>query len=106
MISACCAAKLRPSISSRLNRPRHRGTEGRRGDGQVSLARLAERLRDFVDLNPDFETSIERLATWLARLDNDEDLNPFPERAVVPVFCRQVTCLVGYGSRHAPRPIA
>jgi Family of unknown function (DUF6104) len=78
MISACCAAKLRPSISSRLNRPRHRGTEGRRGDGQVSLAWLAERLRDFVDLNPDFETSIDRLATWPARLDNDEDLNPFP----------------------------
>ena len=34
---------------------------------------LAERLREFVDLNPEFETSIERLATWLARSDADED---------------------------------
>jgi hypothetical protein len=46
----------------------------RRGDEQVSLAWLAERLRDFVDLNPDFETAVDRLATWLARLDDEEDL--------------------------------
>ena len=46
--------------------------EERRGEDQVSMAWLAERLRDFVDLNPEFETPIERLATWLARLD-DED---------------------------------
>lgn len=44
----------------------------RRGDEQVSLAWLAERLREFVDLNPEFETATERLATWLARLDDDE----------------------------------
>ncbi len=44
----------------------------RRGGEQVSLEWLAERLRDFVDLNPEFETPVERLATWLARLD-DED---------------------------------
>jgi hypothetical protein len=44
----------------------------RRGEEQVSLAWLAERLREFVDLNPDFETATERLATWLARLDDDE----------------------------------
>jgi hypothetical protein len=44
----------------------------RRGDEEVSLEWLAERLRDFVDLNPEFETPIERFATWLARLD-DED---------------------------------
>jgi hypothetical protein len=44
----------------------------RRGDESVSLAWLAERLREFVDLNPDFEVPVERLATWLARLD-DED---------------------------------
>ena len=30
---------------------------------------LAERLRDFLDANPEFETPIERFATWLARLD-------------------------------------
>ena len=34
---------------------------------------LAEQLRTFVDLNPEFETPVERLATWLARLDDDED---------------------------------
>jgi hypothetical protein len=44
----------------------------RRGDEQVSLAWLADQLQVFVDLNPDFEVPIERLATWLARLD-DED---------------------------------
>ena len=44
----------------------------RRGDEAVSLAWLAERLREFVDLNPDFEVPVERLATWLARLDDDD----------------------------------
>ena len=47
--------------------------EERRGEEQVSMAWLAGRLRDFVDLNPEFETPIERLATWLARLDDEED---------------------------------
>ena len=47
--------------------------QARRGDEQVSLAWLAEQLGVFVDLNPDFEVPIERLATWLARLDDDED---------------------------------
>jgi hypothetical protein len=44
----------------------------RRGDEDVSLAWLAERLQEFVDLNPEFEVPVERLATWLARLDDDE----------------------------------
>ena len=44
----------------------------RRGEEQVSLLWLSERLRDFVDLNPEFETPVDRLATWLARLDDDE----------------------------------
>jgi hypothetical protein len=44
----------------------------RRGEESVSLGWLAERMREFVDLNPDFEVPVERLATWLARLD-DED---------------------------------
>ena len=44
----------------------------RRGDEQVTMAWLAERLRDFVDLNPEFETAIDRLATWLARSDPDD----------------------------------
>ena len=44
----------------------------RRCAEEVSLGWMAERLREFVDLNPEFETPVERLATWLARLD-DED---------------------------------
>ncbi|MCL7456604.1 DUF6104 family protein [Micromonospora echinofusca] len=45
----------------------------RRGEEQVSMEWLGERLRDFVDLNPEFETPIERFATWLARLDDPDD---------------------------------
>ena len=45
----------------------------RRGDEDVSFAWLADRLTEFVDLNPEFEVPVERLATWLARLDDDED---------------------------------
>ncbi len=44
----------------------------RRGDEQVSVEWLAERLGQFVDTHPEFETAIERLATWLARLDDDD----------------------------------
>lgn len=45
----------------------------RRGDDEVTLAWLAGQLRTFVDLNPEFETPVERLATWLARLDDEDD---------------------------------
>ncbi len=45
----------------------------RRGEESVSLGWLAERLREFVDLNPEFEVPVERLATWLARLDDEDD---------------------------------
>ena len=47
--------------------------ERRRGDEEVTVAWLAERLVEFVDLNPDFEVPVERLATWLARLDDPDD---------------------------------
>ena len=47
--------------------------EARRGEEEVSLAWLAERLRTFVDLNPEFEVPVERLATWLARADDEDD---------------------------------
>jgi hypothetical protein len=47
--------------------------EARRGDEEVSLGWLAEQLRTFVDLNPEFETPVERLATWLARLDDEDE---------------------------------
>jgi hypothetical protein len=46
----------------------------RRGEEDVTFAWLAEQLRAFVDENPDFEVPVERLATWLARLE-DEDLD-------------------------------
>ncbi|MEO5877156.1 MAG: DUF6104 family protein [Streptosporangiaceae bacterium] len=51
----------------------------RRGEEQVSVGWIAERLREFVDLNPEFETPVERLATWLARLDDDLDDDPDEE---------------------------
>lgn len=44
----------------------------RRGEETVTPAWLADRMRTFVDLNPELESPIERLATWLAR-DDDED---------------------------------
>ena len=45
----------------------------RRSDDEVSLGWLAERLREFVDQSPEFEGAIDRLASWLARLDTDDD---------------------------------
>jgi hypothetical protein len=47
--------------------------EARRGEEGVSFAWLAERLQEFVDLNPEFEVPVERLATWLARLDDEDE---------------------------------
>ena len=46
--------------------------ERRRGDDEVNLGWMADRIREFVDLNPDFEIPMERFATYLARID-DED---------------------------------
>lgn len=46
--------------------------EQRRGEEDVNVAWLAARLRDFVDSHPEFEAAVDRLATYLARLD-DED---------------------------------
>ncbi len=47
--------------------------ENRRGEDEVTLAWLAAKLRDFVDANPEFETAVERLATYLARDDDVDD---------------------------------
>jgi hypothetical protein len=47
--------------------------EQRRGEETVTLTWLAERLQSFVDLNPEFETAVERFATWLARADDEDD---------------------------------
>lgn len=45
----------------------------RRGEEVVSLEWVAEQLRTFVDVNPEFETPVERLATWLARLEDEPE---------------------------------
>ena len=45
----------------------------RRGEEQVTVAWLSERLRDFVDLNPGFDVAVDRLASFLARLDDEDD---------------------------------
>ena len=47
--------------------------DARRGEEQVSLSWLAARLQEFVDEHPDFEVPVERFATWLARLDDEDD---------------------------------
>jgi Family of unknown function (DUF6104) len=47
--------------------------EDRRGTEQVALSWLAERLRDFVDQHPDAEATVDALASWLARLDDDAE---------------------------------
>lgn len=44
----------------------------RRGEELVTLEWVSDQLRTFVDIHPEFETPIERLASWLARLDDDE----------------------------------
>jgi hypothetical protein len=46
----------------------------RRGDEDVTLAWLAEKLTEFVDLHPADEAAVERLATWLARNEDDENV--------------------------------
>jgi hypothetical protein len=46
--------------------------EERRGAEQVALGWLAQRLRDFVDEHPEAEATVDALASWLARLDDDE----------------------------------
>lgn len=46
----------------------------RRGHDEVTLAWLAARLQAFVDLHPEFDVPVDRLATWLARADDEDDL--------------------------------
>jgi len=47
--------------------------QNRRGEESVTLEWISDQLRSFVDLHPEFETPIERFATWLARLDDEDD---------------------------------
>ncbi len=45
----------------------------RRGDEEVTLAWVADQFQSFVDEYPEFEVPVERLAAWLARLDDPLD---------------------------------
>jgi hypothetical protein len=45
--------------------------ESRLGGESVSIEWLAEKLRAFVDANPEFETAVDRLATTLARGEDE-----------------------------------
>jgi uncharacterized protein DUF6104 len=45
----------------------------RRGQETVTLEWVGEQLRTFVDMNPEFETAIERFATYVARGDEDDE---------------------------------
>jgi DNA-binding PadR family transcriptional regulator len=46
----------------------------RRGEEEVTFDWLTERFAEFVNLHPEYENAVDRMATWLARLDDlDED---------------------------------
>ena len=45
----------------------------RRGDEQISIEWLGDRLQAFVDASPEFEIAVERFATWLARADDEDE---------------------------------
>jgi hypothetical protein len=47
--------------------------EERHGGDEVSLGWLAGRLREFVDLNPEFEAAADRLASWLASVTDEDE---------------------------------
>jgi hypothetical protein len=46
--------------------------EAAQGEETVTLAWLAARMREFTDLHPEHEAAVDRLAAWLARLDDVE----------------------------------
>lgn len=45
----------------------------RRGEEEVTLEWLGGQLQTFVDVHPEFEVAVDRLATWLARLEDEDD---------------------------------
>jgi hypothetical protein len=45
----------------------------RRGEDQVTLGWLAARLQAFAGLHPEFGGPVDRLATWPARADDQDD---------------------------------
>src|SRR3954453_6279566 len=47
--------------------------EQRRGEEEVTLAWLAERLQEFTDVHPGFGTAVGRFAPWWARFESREE---------------------------------
>ena len=55
----------------------------RRGEESITFEWLTDQMRTFVDLNPEFETPVERLATWLACLGVNGHLYSLPELSLL-----------------------
>lgn len=53
----------------------------RRGEKQVTLSWLAARLQAFADLHDGFDVPAGRLATWLARADDEDEDDQTVNRA-------------------------
>jgi hypothetical protein len=47
--------------------------EDARGDERVAIVWLVDRMREFIDLNPEHEVTVDRFASHLARVDDDGD---------------------------------
>ena len=46
--------------------------EDARADQDVAVDWLVTRMREFIDLHPEYEAAVDRLAAHLARADDDE----------------------------------
>jgi hypothetical protein len=46
--------------------------EDARPDDEVAVEWLVARMREFIDLHPEFEAAVDRLAAHLARADDEE----------------------------------
>ena len=46
--------------------------EDARADEDVAVDWLVARMREFIDLNPEYEAAVDRLAAHLARADEDD----------------------------------
>lgn len=45
----------------------------RRGEEEVAIAWLVDRLREYIDYRPQSESTLNGFATWLARDDTEAD---------------------------------
>jgi len=44
-----------------------------RGDERVAIVWLVDRMREFIDLNPEHGVAVDRFASYLARVDDEPD---------------------------------